>query len=258
MFIRLLRLPRAERERYDLSSLRLVMHAAAPCPVAVKRQMLDWWGPIICEYYAGTEDIGNTFITAQEWLAHPGSVGRPAMECHVVGEDGQDRPAGQPGVVYFAGGRPFEYHNDQAKTRSITNERGWRTLGDIGYLDADGYLYLTDRQAHMIISGGVNIYPQEAENVLAGHPAVADVAVIGVPDEEMGEMVKAVVQLVDPGAAGPELAAELLAFSRSELSAYKCPRTVDFTGELPRDPNGKLYKRLLRERYWQGHDSLVR
>jgi fatty-acyl-CoA synthase len=258
MFTRLLRLPRAERERYDLSSLRLVMHAAAPCPVAVKRQMLDWWGPVICEYYAGTEDIGNTFITAQEWLAHPGSVGRPMMECHVVGEDGRELPPGQPGVVYFAGGRPFEYHNDQAKTRSITNERGWRTLGDIGYLDADGYLYLTDRQAHMIISGGVNIYPQEAENVLAGHPAVADVAVIGVPDEEMGEMVKAVVQLVDPGAAGPELAAELLAFCRSELSAYKCPRTVDFTGELPRDPNGKLYKRLLRERYWQGHDSLVR
>ena len=257
MFIRLLRLPRAERERYDLSSLRLVMHAAAPCPVAVKRQMLDWWGPIICEYYAGTEDIGNTFITAQEWLAHPGSVGRPAMECHVVGDDGQDRPAGQPGVVYFAGGRPFEYHNDPAKTASIMNERGWRTLGDIGYLDADGYLYLTDRQAHMIISGGVNIYPQEAENVLAGHPAVADVAVIGVPDEEMGEAVKAVVQPADPGAAGPELAAELLAFCRSELAGYKCPRTVDFTAELPRDPNGKLYKRLLRERYWQGHDSLV-
>jgi acyl-coenzyme A synthetase/AMP-(fatty) acid ligase len=142
---RLLPLSRAERERYDPSSLRLVMHAAAPCPVAVKRQMLDWWGPIICEYYAGTEDIGNTFITAQEWLAHPGSAGRPAMECHIVGEDGQDRPPGQPGVVYFAGGRPFEYHNDPAKTASIMNERGWRTLGDIGYLDADGYLYLTGR-----------------------------------------------------------------------------------------------------------------
>jgi fatty-acyl-CoA synthase len=257
MFTRLLRLPRAERERYDLSSLRLVMHAAAPCPVAVKRQMLDWWGPVICEYYAGTEDIGNTFITAQEWLAHPGSVGRPMMECHVVGEDGRELPPGQPGVVYFAGGRPFEYHNDPAKTQSIMNERGWRTLGDIGYLDADGYLYLTDRQAHMIISGGVNIYPQEAENVLAGHPAVADVAVIGVPDEEMGEAVKAVVQCLDPAAAGPELAAGLLAFCRSELASYKCPRSVDFTDELPRDPNGKLYKRLLRERYWQGHASLI-
>jgi fatty-acyl-CoA synthase len=159
--------------------------------------------------------------------------------------------------VYFAGGRPFEYHNDPAKTASISNDRGWRTLGDIGYLDDDGYLYLTDRQAHMIISGGVNIYPQEAENVLAGHPAVADVAVIGVPDAEMGEAVKAVVQPADPAAAGPGLADELLAYCRAELATYKCPRTVDFTGELPRDDNGKLYKRLLRERYWAGHDSLV-
>ncbi|HEV2242058.1 MAG TPA: acyl-CoA synthetase, partial [Streptosporangiaceae bacterium] len=166
-------------------------------------------------------------------------------------------PPGQPGVVYFAGGRPFEYHNDPAKTASISNDRGWRTLGDIGYLDDDGYLYLTDRQAHMIISGGVNIYPQEAENVLAGHPAVADVAVIGVPDAEMGEAVKAVVQPADPAAAGPGLADELLAFCRAELATYKCPRTVDFTDELPRDDNGKLYKRLLRERYWAGHDSLV-
>ncbi len=257
MFIRLLRLPREERERYDLSSLRLVMHAAAPCPVAVKRQMLDWWGPIIHEYYAGTEDIGNTFITAQEWLEHPGSVGRPMTECHIVGEDGTELPPGKAGVVYFAGGRPFEYHNDPDKTASISNAKGWRTLGDVGYLDEDGYLYLTDRQAHMIISGGVNIYPQEAENVLAGHPAVADVAVIGVPDAEMGEAVKAVVQAVDPAAAGPELAAELIAYCRAELASYKCPRSVDFTDELPREPNGKLYKRRLRERYWAGHDSLV-
>jgi long-chain acyl-CoA synthetase len=263
MFVRMLRLPAAERERYDTSSLKVVLHAAAPCPVAVKRQMLDWWGPIINEYYAGTEDIGSTFITAQEWLAHPGSVGRPVTECHIVGEDGaggkggKELPPGQPGVVYFSGGRPFEYHNDPAKTASISNDRGWRTLGDIGYLDEDGYLYLTDRQAHMIISGGVNIYPQEAENVLAGHPAVADVAVIGVPDAEMGEAVKAVVQCVDAAAAGPELAAELLAYCRAELATYKCPRTVDFTDQLPRDDNGKLYKRLLRERYWAGHDSLV-
>jgi long-chain acyl-CoA synthetase len=257
MFVRMLRLPAAERERYDTSSLKVVLHAAAPCPVAVKRQMLDWWGPIINEYYAGTEDIGSTFITAQEWLAHPGSVGRPVTECHIVGEDGEELPPGQPGVVYFSGGRPFEYHNDPAKTASISNDRGWRTLGDIGYLDEDGYLYLTDRQAHMIISGGVNIYPQEAENVLAGHPAVADVAVIGVPDAEMGEAVKAVVQCVDAAAAGPELAAELLAYCRAELATYKCPRAVDFTDQLPRDDNGKLYKRLLRERYWAGHDSLV-
>ena len=257
MFVRLLALPEAERERYDLSSLQFVVHAAAPCPVPVKRQMLEWWGPIIHEYYSGTEDIGSTFITPDEWLAHPGSVGRPLEECHIVGPDGEELPPGEEGVVYFAGGRPFEYHNDPDKTASVTDHRGWRTLGDIGRLDEDGYLYLTDRQAHMIISGGVNVYPQEAENVLAGHTAVADVAVIGVPDAEMGEAVKAVVQPVDGAAAGPELATALLEHCRSELATYKCPRTVDFVDELPRDPNGKLYKRLLRERYWEGHDSLV-
>jgi long-chain acyl-CoA synthetase len=257
MFVRMLRLPQEERERYDLSSLRYVVHAAAPCPVEVKRQMIDWWGPIIHEYYSGTEDIGNTFISPEEWLAHPGSVGRPTSECHIVGDDGEVLPPGQAGVVYFAGGRPFEYHNDPEKTASVTNEKGWRTLGDVGYLDEDGYLYLTDRQAHMIISGGVNIYPQEAENLLAGHPAVADVAVIGVPDAEMGEAVKAVVTLAHRDAASPELAAELLAFCRSALATYKCPRSVDFVDELPRDDNGKLYKRLLRERYWEGHDSRV-
>jgi fatty-acyl-CoA synthase len=257
MFVRMLRLPEEERTRYDLSSLQVAMHAAAPCPVAVKRQMIDWWGPIVHEYYSGTEDIGSTFITADEWLAHPGSVGRPLDECHVVGEDGEDLPPGEPGVVYFAGGRPFEYHNDPEKTASITNDKGWRTLGDIGYLDEDGYLYLTDRRAHMIISGGVNIYPQEAENVLASHPAVADVAVIGVPDAEMGEAVKAVVEPTDPAAAGPELEAQLLADCRAQLATYKCPRSIDFVDELPRDPNGKLYKRVLREQYWEGHDSLV-
>jgi long-chain acyl-CoA synthetase len=257
MFVRMLRLPPDERERYDLSSLQFVVHAAAPCPVPVKRQMLEWWGPIIHEYYSGTEDIGSTFITPEEWLAHPGSVGRPLEECHIVGPDGEELPPGEEGVVYFAGGRPFEYHNDPDKTASVTDHRGWRTLGDIGRLDEDGYLYLTDRQAHMIISGGVNVYPQEAENVLAGHTAVADVAVIGVPDAEMGEAVKAVVQPVDGAAAGPELATALLEHCRSELATYKCPRTVDFVDELPRDPNGKLYKRLLRERYWEGHDSLV-
>ena len=257
MFVRMLRLPPEERERYDVSSLRVVLHAAAPCPIAVKRQMIDWWGPIIHEYYAGTEDIGSTFISPEEWLAHPGSVGRPMEECHIVGEDGEELPPGQAGVVYFVGGRPFEYHNDPEKTASISNDKGWRTLGDIGYLDDDGYLYLTDRQAHMIIAGGVNIYPQEAENVLAGHPAVADVAVIGVPDPEMGEAVKAVVQATDPSGAGAALEAELLAFCRSELAAYKCPRSVDFVDALPRDDNGKLYKRVLRERYWEGHESRV-
>jgi long-chain acyl-CoA synthetase len=257
MFVRLLRLAEEERVRYDTSSLQLVVHGAAPCPVLVKQQMLDWWGPIIYEFYAGTEDIGGTFITPQEWLAHPGSVGRPLTECHVVGEDGEELPPGQPGVLYFAGGRPFEYHNDTAKTASIMNDKGWRTLGDIGYRDEDGYVYLTDRAAHMIISGGVNIYPQEAENVLASHPAVADVAVLGVPDPEMGEVVKAVVQPADPAAAGPELERELLGYCRAELASYKCPRTVDFATELPRDENGKLYKRLLRERYWQGRQTRI-
>jgi acyl-CoA synthetase (AMP-forming)/AMP-acid ligase II len=257
MFVRMLRLPPEERSRYDVSSLQFVVHAAAPCPIPVKRQMIEWWGPIINEYYSGTEDIGSSHITSEEWLAHPGSVGRPRDECHIVGPDGEEVPAGHSGVIYFAGGRPFEYHGDPGKTASVTNGRGWRTLGDIGYLDDDGYLYLTDRQAHMIISGGVNIYPQEAENVLAGHPAVTDVAVIGVPDEEMGEAVRAVVQAADPAAAGPELEGELLQYCRAELATYKCPRSIDFVTELPRDENGKLYKRVLRERYWEGHDSLV-
>ena len=257
MFVRMLRLPRAERERYDVSSLRRVLHTAAPCPVAVKRQMLDWWGPIIDEYYSGTEDLGATYISAQEWLAHPGSVGRPLDDCHIVGPEGEELARGRVGVVYFAGGRRFEYHGDPDKTASVTHGKGWRTLGDMGYLDADGYLYLTDRVAHMIISGGVNIYPQEIENVLMAHPLVADAAVIGVPDEEMGESVKAVVQLVDCAEASAGLAARLVDYCRPELATYKCPRTVDFVDELPRDPNGKLYKRLLRDRYWTGHESRV-
>ena len=255
MFVRMLRLPEDERRSYDVSSLSFVVHAAAPCPVSVKRQMLDWWGPIIQEYYAGTEDIGYSWITAEEWLAHPGSVGKPMTECHVVGANGGEVPPGEVGTLYFAGGRPFEYHNDPGKTASITNALGWRTLGDMGYLDADGYLYLTDRLAHMIIAGGVNIYPQEAEDVLLGHPAVADVAVIGVPNDDMGEEVKAVVQTVGERAGDAELEQELLSYCRERLAPYKCPRSVDFVTELPRDESGKLYKRHLREQYWEGHEG---
>jgi long-chain acyl-CoA synthetase len=257
MFVRMLRLPAQDRTSHDLSSLRNVVHSAAPCPIAVKRQMLDWWGPIINEYYSGTEDVGATTITAEEWLRYPGSVGRPMQPCHIVGENGDELPVGEAGVVFFEGGRPFEYHNDAEKTASVENAAGWRTLGDMGYLNEEGYLFLTDRQAHMIISGGVNIYPQETENILAGHPSVADVAVIGVPDDEMGEAVKAVVQLIDPTLANDLLESELMAYCRRELATYKCPRSIDFVDALPRDPNGKLYKRRLREHYWDGRDSLI-
>jgi fatty-acyl-CoA synthase len=260
MFVRMLKLPKEVRDGYDISSLRVAIHAAAPCPVAVKEQLMAWWGPIVYEYYAGTEDIGGTSIGPDEWLNHRGSVGRPRDESqvHVIGPDGDECLPGIPGSVYFSGhNSAFEYHNDPEKTKAVFNDRGWRTLGDIGYLDSDGYLYLTDRKAYMIVSGGVNIYPQEAENVLALHPAVADAAVIGVPNAEFGEEVKAVVELVEPGRDGPGLESELIRYCRERLAAYKCPRTVDFVDDLPRDPNGKLYKRLLRDRYWAGHDSRI-
>ena len=255
MFVRILKLPEAVRHRYDLSSLRCVIHAAAPCPVEVKQQMMEWWGPIIHEYYGGTEGFAGTFIGPEEWLAHPGSVGKPMNPVHAVDEDGRELPTGEPGILYFEGGPEFEYHNDPEKTASITHEKGWRTLGDVGYVDDEGYVYLTDRATFMIVSGGVNIYPQEAENVLVLHPAVADVAVFGVPNPEFGEEVKAVVQPVESSRAGPELEEELLSYCRSKLAPYKCPRSIDFEPELPRDPNGKLYKRRLRDRYWEGHEG---
>lgn len=255
MFTRILHLPEEQRMAYDVSSLRYVLHAAAPCPIPVKRQMLDWWGPIIYEYYAGTEDVGSSFIGPEEWLAHPGSVGRPMVEMHIVGDDGDEVPTGQTGTVYFAGGREFAYHNDPDKTASIQNHRGWRTLGDVGYVDADGYLYLTDRSADMVVSGGVNIYPREAEQVLLAHPAVLDAAVFGVPDEEMGESVKAVVQFADATAQVGE--GELLEWCRDHLAGYKCPRSIDAMAELPRDPSGKLFKRVLREPYWEGRTSKI-
>ena len=258
MFIRLLKLPEEERRRFDTSSLQVVIHAAAPCPIPVKREMIEWWGPVIHEYYAGTEGNGFTAIDSNDWLAHPGSVGKAILgKIHIVDEDGAELPPGEAGTVYFEGGATFEYHNDPEKTASSRNAEGWSTLGDVGYVDPDGYLYLTDRKAYMIISGGVNIYPQEAENVLVTHPKVMDAAVFGVPNDEMGEEVKAVVQLVDPAEGGPATERELIAFCRSQLASYKCPRSVDFEAELPRHPTGKLYKRLLRDRYWGGHQTHI-
>ena len=258
MFIRMLKLPEEERRRHDLSSLQVAIHAAAPCPIPVKEQMITWWGPRIMEYYAGTEGNGFCAISSEEWMQHKGSVGRALMgTLHILDEDFTELPVGQAGTIYVEGGNPFEYHKDPEKTASSRSPQGWTTLGDIGYLDADGYLYLTDRKAHMIISGGVNIYPQECENLLVTHPKVADCAVIGVPNEEFGEEVKAVVQPVDMAGAGPELEAELIAFCRASLSHVKCPRSVDFEPELPRHPTGKLYKRLLRDRYWKGHASRI-
>jgi long-chain acyl-CoA synthetase len=252
MFIRMLKLPAGVRARYDVSSLRFAVHAAAPCPVPVKEQMIDWWGPVLHEYYSGTEGICFTYVNSADWLTHKGTVGRSlTSEPHVCDENGEELPPGRVGTLYFSGGRSFEYHGDPVKTAASRDPkgRGWTTLGDVGYVDEDGFLYLTDRISHMIISGGVNIYPQEAENLLAVHPKVADVAVIGVPDAEMGEQVKAVVQPATMTDAGPELAAELIAYCREHLAGYKCPRSVDFRAELPRHPTGKLLKRVLRDEY---------
>jgi acyl-CoA synthetase (AMP-forming)/AMP-acid ligase II len=258
MFVRMLKLPEAERKKYDVGSMQVAIHAAAPCPIPVKKQMIEWWGPVIYEYYAGTEGNGFCAITSEEWLAHPGSVGKALLgELHIVGEDGKECATGESGTIYFANGPEFAYHNDAKKTAEARNDKGWSTLGDVGYVDKDGYLYLTDRKAFMIISGGVNIYPQEAENVLINHPKVADVAVFGVPNEDFGEEVKAVVQPLNWADATPALAEDLVAYCKQHLSAIKCPRSVDFERELPRHPTGKLYKRLIRDRYWGNRESKI-
>ncbi len=250
-FVRMLKLPPETRQRYDMSSLKAVFHAAAPCPVPVKEQIIAWWGPIVHEYYAGTEGNGFCIINSQEWLAHKGSVGRGLMAAvKICDEDGEPLPPRAEGLVYFEGGGQFEYHGDPAKTAESRNKHGWTTLGDVGWLDEEGYLYLTDRKSFMIISGGVNIYPQELENVLIGHPKVADAAVVGAPDEEMGEKVVAVIQPMDWADAGDELRAELMAYARQHLSHVKSPRVIDFMAELPRHATGKLYKRLIRDAYW--------
>ena len=252
MFVRMLKLPEAVRAQYDLSSLQCAVHAAAPCPIPIKEQMIDWWGPVIHEYYAGTEGNGFVQLNSQEWLQHKGSVGRPLnCELHICDDEGNELPAGEPGTIYFGGGGEFEYYKDASKTADSRHAQGWTTLGDVGYLDEDGYLYLTDRKHFMIISGGVNIYPQEAENVLITHDDVVDVAVFGVPNVDFGEEVKAVVQPRDMALATPEKELELMDFCRERLSHVKCPRSIDFRAELPRHPTGKLYKRLLKDEYWQ-------
>jgi len=254
MFIRMLKLPDEVRAGHDLSSLQAVVHAAAPCPATVKEQMIAWWGPVIHEYYAGTEGNGFVYCDSADWMAHKGTVGKALLgTLHIVDDDGAEVATGETGTVYFEGGTNFSYHNDPAKTAGSRDPRGrgWSTLGDVGHVDGEGFLYLTDRKAYMIISGGVNIYPQEAENVLALHPEVDDVAVFGVPDDEMGERVHAVVQPRSMAEAGPALAAELIALCRQQLAGPKCPRSVDFRAELPRHPTGKLYKRLLKDEYWR-------
>ncbi len=252
MFVRLLKLPEAVRAAADISSLRGAVHAAAPCPPDVKEAMIAWWGPILIEYYAGTEGNGCTVINATEWLAHRGSVGRALVgKLKIVDDEtGEVLPKNKIGSVYFADGPRFKYHNLPAQTAKAYSKEGWSTLGDVGYLDDDEYLHLTDRKAYMIISGGVNIYPQETEDVLIMHPAVQDVAVFGIPDAEMGEQVKAVLQPAEGFEAGPALAEELTEFCRARLSPLKCPRSIDFDPELPRTPTGKLLKRLVRDRYW--------
>jgi long-chain acyl-CoA synthetase len=258
MFSRMLKLPEEVRDAADVSSLETIIHAAAPCPIPVKQAMIDWWGPIIVEYYGATEGNGFTFCDSEEWLAHPGTVGKVILgEVLILDEEGKPMPPGEPGTIWFRGATNFEYFNDPAKTAEAQMEDGnASTVGDVGYMD-DGWLFLTDRKSYMIISGGVNIYPQETENLLVTHPKVLDAAVLGVPNEDLGEEVKAVVQPMTGVEAGPELERELMAFCREHLAHFKCPRTIDFVDELPRLPTGKLYKRLLRDRYWEGHTSRI-
>ena len=254
MFVRFLKTDESLRSAYDLSSHKVAIHAAAPCPIEIKENMINWWGPILFEYYAGTEFNGMTIVNSEEWMEHKGTVGRPLVgELHILDDEGNELPSGEPGGIYFGGetATSFEYHNDQEKTKSAISKQGYSTLGDIGYVDDEGYLYLTDRKAFMIISGGVNIYPKETEDALIMHPKVADVAVFGVPHPEMGEEVKAVVQPANMSDIGEALEAELIAFCKEKISSVKCPKSVDFEEELPRHPTGKLYKRLLKDRYWK-------
>lgn len=252
MFVRMLKLPQHVRDKYDVTSMQMAVHAAAPCPVDIKQQMIDWWGPIIHEYYAGTENNGFCVLDTKQWLTHKGSVGTAVLgELHICDESGEELPIGEEGEIYFSGGHDFAYHNDDNATQAVKNKQGWTTLGDIGRVDEDGYLYLTDRKSFMIISGGVNIYPQEIENVILSHPEVADVAVIGVPNEDFGEEVKAIVQPLDLAKSTPGLAQDIQDHCLANLSKISCPRSIDFVETLPRSPTGKLFKRLIRQKYWQ-------
>ncbi|MGH6992458.1 MAG: AMP-binding enzyme, partial [Caulobacteraceae bacterium] len=257
-FVRMLKLPEATRLKYDHSTLTAVFHAAAPCPAPIKAAMIAWWGPIIHEYYAGTEGNGFCVINSEEWLKKKGSVGRSlTAQVKICDEAENELPARAEGTVFFAGGGEFEYHNSPEKTAESRNKHGWTTLGDVGWLDEDGFLYLTDRKSFMIISGGVNIYPQEIENLLITHPKIADAAVVGAPNEDMGEEVVAVVQPANWSEAGEALAAEIIAFCRANLSHTKTPRRVEFMEELPRHATGKLYKRLIRDAYWGKEGSKI-
>ena len=252
MLVRLLKLDKAERERYDLSSIKIIVHGAGPCAPEVKRAALNWFGPILEESYGGTEGNGLTMISSAEWLLHPGSVGRPFVGAvHIIGADRRELGPGEQRLIYFSGGPAFEYHGNPQKTAEAFDPTGRSTLGDIGYMDGDGYLYRTDRKTHLIITGGVNVFPQEIENLLITHDSVIDVAVFGLPDIEMGKTIQAVVQPRDMSRAGPELATELIAFCRAHLAHYKAPRAIDFRTELPRHDTGKIYTRLLKQEYLQ-------
>ncbi len=256
MFNRLLKLPEDVKQAADVSSLKCMIHSAAPCPIPTKHQMLEWWGPVIYEYYAATEG-GGTMATPEEWLAKPGTVGKPwpISEVKILDDDGNELPAGEVGTIWMKmGEHTFEYKDDAEKTRRAWREEGFFTVGDVGELDEDGFLFLRDRKIDMIISGGVNIYPAEIESVLLQHPDVLDAAAFGIPNEDFGEEVKACVSLVE-GADADGAEERILAFCREQMGSYKVPRSIDVLDELPRDPNGKLYKRKLRDPYWEGRDS---
>ena len=257
-FVRMLKLPEDVRAKYDMSSIKSAVHAAAPIPIPIKEAMIKWWGPVLFEYYAGTEGNGFVMCNSDSWMSHKGTVGLPVnCQVHICGDDGEEVSVGEEGQIFFDSPNKFEYHNDPKKTKEATHANGWTSLGDVGKVDEDGFLYLTDRKSFMIISGGVNIYPQEIENALITHDKVADAAVIGAPDPDMGEKVVAVVQPADMAEAGDDLAQELEAFLRQSLSGVKIPRQIDFREELPRHPTGKLYKRLLRDEYWDKAGSKI-